>query len=162
MCLTVLAFAAPEASALGGSAYRCEADATWQVTLSFSGTSYADISYATASTTTGCKQVYANVEPDGDFVVANRDFGAAETHRWNLLGAGVAGNSGTFAGIATLADGPGTGTFAIVDGTTLQATLVYAATTGEAIVAEVHGTESCGEGCYRTRMVWTGTQPPAT
>ncbi|MDQ3935586.1 MAG: hypothetical protein M3340_13250 [Actinomycetota bacterium] len=158
-CAAMLAFGAPTASAslVNRTVYKCELDATWQVTLNFSGTSYAD---ATETTVPGsCRAVNATVQPDGTFSVTNRTFEGAVSVRWNLVGAGITG-SPNFAGVATQPDGPGRGTFVIANGSILNATLAGVYPDGEHFVAEVYGTGSCGTNCYRTRIIEEGAFPP--
>jgi hypothetical protein len=164
ICAAAFALAVGDASAASESLYKCEADATWQVTLNFTGASYADVTYDTGSGgTVGCRRENATVQSNGNFSVSLSDFGYATTARWNLTGVGIAGNPGTFAGAATYAGGgTGRGTFVIANGTALNAELVFAQLNGDQQVVEVTGTSSCGSNCYRTHMVWEGTQPPTT
>jgi hypothetical protein len=159
-CAAVLAFGVADASATSAAVYKCEADATWQVTLNLSGSSYADVTYDTGGNT-GCRRLNATVESDGNFDVSLSDFGFAATSRWNLTGVGVTGVPGTFAGAAMNASGgTGAGTVVIANGNTLNAEVVFAKLNGDQQVVEVTGTSSCGTNCYRTHMVWEGTPPP--
>lgn len=157
-CLFGFAIGTPAASAslVNRSVNRCEADATWQVTLSFSG-SYADVTRDTG-TGPGCKAVNATVESDLNFSVTSDDYGYSDTIRYELVGAGVTGNS-SFAGVATRTDGAERGPIAIVGGTSLTATVAGVGNLGEAVV-EYYPTGTCGTNCYRTHAIfevsWAG------
>lgn len=154
-CLVGLVIGAPGASGslVNRTVNKCEADATWQVTLSF-GSSYADVT-RTTGTGPGCRTMNATVESDGNFSFTSGDNGYSDTIRYELVGAGVTGNS-SFAGVATRTDGAERGPIVIVGGTSLTATVAGAGGLGEAVV-EYYPAGTCGANCYRTRAVWEGS-----
>ena len=158
-CLLALAMGVPAASAslVNRSVDKCEADATWQLTLNFSGTSYADVT-RTSGTGQGCRLVNATVNADGTFSASSFDFAFGDTIRYNLLGVGVTGNP-SFAGLATRTDGAERGPIAVVGGVSLTATVAGASVSGGTAAVEYYPTGTCGTNCYRTHAVWAGTWP---
>jgi hypothetical protein len=159
VCLLALTIGLPTASAslVNRSVDKCEADATWQLTLNFSGASYADVT-RTPGTGPGCRLVNATVNPDGTFSVSSINFLFGDTIRYNLIGVGVTGNP-SFVGVATRSDGADRGPIAVVGGVSLTATTAgvgVAPGTGTAAV-EYSPTGTCGTNCYTTHAVWVGT-----
>src|ERR1700704_4166124 len=69
------------------AARKCEWDATWQVTLSIFGSSYADVTYvpATSSLPAFCRRVDATVAQDGSNNVDMRDVSPGFTVRFDLF-----------------------------------------------------------------------------
>lgn len=157
--VAALGVAAPPALAeVSGAVYRCEANATWRV-YEVGTADFADLTYDTgAATRTGCKRVRAQVQNDGDFVIAHEDFGFAGTWTFSLFGVELSGST-AFAGTATRQGGPEAGAFTIADGL-LDAALAGVGFDGEHTVAVHRGTGTCGAGCYTTHMVWEGAPPP--
>jgi hypothetical protein len=154
-CVLALAIGAPTASAslVNRSVDKCEADATWQLTLNFAGTSYADVT-RTSGTGQGCRLVNATVNADGTFSANSFDFAYGDTVRFNLLGVGVTGNP-SFVGLATRTDGAERGPIAVIGGVSLTAT--FEASGGGTGAVEYYPTGTCGTNCYRTHAVWVGT-----
>jgi hypothetical protein len=157
VCALGLALGASTAAAslVNRSVDKCEADATWQLTLSFSGTSYADVT-RDGTTGPGCKLVNATVNPDGTFSANSFNFAYGDTIRYNLTGVGVTGNP-SFVGVATRTDGAERGPIAVVGGVSLTATVAGASVSGGTAAVEYYPTGTCGTNCYRTHAVWAGT-----
>ncbi|MDQ3934621.1 MAG: hypothetical protein M3340_08320 [Actinomycetota bacterium] len=127
---------------------KCEGTATWQVTISLTGASFADRSIDSVV----CKQLHARVEDDGNFDIETCDCGFSGSYRLNLFGAGVTGST-AFVGVATGADR--SGPVVIANAESLSATLAGANAAAPSHQNEVHTPNgSCGPNCYRTRVVW--------
>jgi hypothetical protein len=156
--MAALALTAPAASAESvaqATVVRCEATATWRVTVGL--TSYADLA---GESPLACKWLAAHAEDDLDFYVTQFDFGSGlnpyAIQRYNLTGAFVTG-AATFAAVASSADGTVNGTMKVAGEGTLNATLIRV-TPSFKWTMEFVPLGSCGTDCYRTKLTWVWSQ----
>jgi hypothetical protein len=137
---------------------KCEWDATWQVTINPTGSSYADVTYVPTPSALNalCRRADAKVSGDGNLDLQTYDVSPAYTVRLDLLGAALTGST-AFAGTGTYNNGTViTGPVTIASDSLTAA--LQASTTlgsnGSAQSTEVHTPQgTCGLNCYRTHVV---------